>query len=100
MLCCATLCCAVQHYAVLCNTMLCYALLCCAVQHYALLCCAVQHYAVLCFAVFCCVVLCCTAVAKSSDIHFVFAKLAGPWHKMTANIISVSHIISTGESVN
>ena len=42
-----------------------------------------------------------TAVAKSigSDIHFVFvfAKLAGPWHKMTANIISVSHIISTGK---
>ena len=43
-----------------------------------------------------------TAVAKSigSDIHFVFAKLAGPWHKMTANTISVSHIISTGEIVN
>ena len=34
-----------------------------------------------------------------SDIHFVFAKLAGPWHKMTANIISVSHI-STRDSVN
>ena len=50
-----------------------------------------------------CVCVCvCTAVAKSngSDIPFVFAKLAGPWHKMNANIISVSHIISTGESVN
>ena len=36
-----------------------------------------------------------TAVAKSigSDIHFVFAKLAVPWPKMTANIISVNHII-------
>ena len=27
-------------------------------------------------------------------------ELAGPWHKVTANIISVSHIISTAESVN
>ena len=44
----------------------------------------------------------CTAVAKSigSNIHFVIAKLAGPWHKMTANIISVNHIISQGKVWN
>ena len=44
----------------------------------------------------------CTAVAKriGSDIHVVFAKLAEPWHEVTANIVSLSHVISTGESVN
>ena len=40
-----------------------------------------------------------TAVATSigSDIHLVFAKLAGPWHQMTANIISVSHYQHRGK---